>query len=90
MTFTGGTCFQGNLVYTTSDLELETSQVVGPTKVSKFWGKPEKSAFRTRGFANLIMILPKLTHIQLTQLSGQTYPSKDYLFQCVCKVVDTY
>lgn len=52
----------------------------------------EKPSFKPRGFANVPLALQKfqLAHIQVTHLPGQTYPSNGYLFQCCCKVVDTY
>lgn len=45
MTFIRGALSQGNLIYMTSDLELETFQAVGPIKVTKFQGKPVSMEF---------------------------------------------
>ncbi|PKU47778.1 hypothetical protein llap_1887 [Limosa lapponica baueri] len=40
MTFIWGALSQGNLIYMTSDLELETFQAAGPIKDTKFQSKP--------------------------------------------------
>lgn len=45
MMFTRGDLSQGNLTYMTSDLELETFQVVSPIEVMKFQGKPVSMEF---------------------------------------------
>lgn len=73
------------------DQSYQRHQISGQASKYEILEHVDKSAFKPRGFANVVMALPKfcLAHIQLTHLSGQTYPSNDYLFQYWFKVVNT-
>lgn len=80
---------QGSPIYMTSELDLETFQMIDSLKATKFHGKPVSILLCIKHWPLnkedwlMYPALPKfqLAHMQLTHLSRQTYPNNDYVFQ---------